>query len=182
MPKIKADSVDLIALRFTPNDTRNYTVKDVALRTQVKKYKPVLLDGSTDYKINVTDDGDGSRASNVIDTLAYATNGVINYDENFQVTNHLQRLDPSTQIEYDQIDGQLSFYYHLLQANSPIYPTSREVVVTNNKLDYLTTFSSKTVIPERINANTGYVMYVFFIPNDHDNYETSAHIGPGFLF
>lgn len=180
LPKIKAESVDLIALRFTPNDTRNYTVKDVALRTQVKKYKPVLLDGSTDYKINVTDDGDGSRASNVIDTLAYATNGVINYDENFQVTNHLQRLDPSTQIEYDQIDGQLSFYYHLLQANSPIYPTSREVVVTNNKLDYLTTFSSKTVIPERINANTGYVMYVFFIPNDHDNYETSAHIGLAF--
>ena len=170
-------------MRFTPVDTRNYTIKNVGLRTEVKKYTPVLLNApnTDDYKINVVSDKDGVRSSNVLEPLSYETNGVINYDENFEVYNKLQRKDPLTDIPYDNIDGELIFRYYSTDSNAKTSIDDTElVVITTNKLDYKTTFNPMTVLAERINIGISQTMIVSFKPADLVNYNESEPISRNF--
>jgi hypothetical protein len=183
LPKINAGSVHYIALRFTPTDTRNYTIKNVALRTEVKKYTPVLLNApnTNDYTIKVVPDKDGSRSSNVLEPLSYETNGVINYDENFEVHNKLQRKDPLTDIPYDMIDGELLFrYYSTAEYAKTSIDDTIPVVIDNNKLDYKTTFNPMIVLAERINIGISQTMIVSFKPADLVNYNESEPISRNF--
>jgi hypothetical protein len=183
LPKINAGTVSYIALRFTPTDTRNYTIKNIGLRTDVKKYTPVLLNApnTDDYKINVVPDKDGSRSDNVLLSLAYETNGVINYDENFEVYNKLQRNDPLTNISYDNINGELIFRYYSTMENVKTSIDDTELVaVTNNKLDYKTTFNPMKVLAERINIGLNQTMIVSFKPTDLNNYNESDTISRNF--
>jgi hypothetical protein len=183
LPKINAGTVSYIALRFTPTDTRNYTIKNIGLRTDVKKYTPVLLNApnTDDYKINVVPDKDGSRSDNVLLSLAYETNGVINYDENFEVYNKLQRNDPLTNISYDDINGELIFRYYSTMENVKTSIDDTELVaVTNKKLDYKTTFNPMKVLAERINIGLNQTMIVSFKPTDLNNYNESDPISRNF--
>ena len=183
LPKINAGSVHYIALRFTPTDTRNYTIKNVGIRTEVKKYTPVLLNApnTNDYEIKVVPDKDGARSSNVLEPLEYKTNGEINYDENFEVHNKLQRKDPLTDIPYNNIDGELLFRYY---STAPNVKTSIDdtipVVIGNNKLNYKTTFNPMIVFNERINIGISQTMIVSFKPADLNNYNESEPISRNF--
>ena len=184
LPLLNAGSVTFIELEFTPNDTRNYNSKRIMFKTEVKKYTPTLLNtpDTDDYKINVVADNDGSRASNVLASLAYKTNGVINYDENFEVYNKLQKTDLLTGVDYDNIDGELIFGYTSLSTNfTPINDAAIPVVVTNNKLYYKTTFNPKDIesLAERVNVGT-YTMIVSFRPSDLYNYNESETISRNF--
>lgn len=174
LPLLDAGSVRYIELEFTPDDTRNYNSKRVLIRTEVKKYKPILLTGPDDYKINVKIGGNGTPAGNIIDTRTYPQN-VINYDEDFQVTNKLQSSDQSTHVTYTDIVGELVFKYYA-NHNSGILLAINDgtigVGVSDDKLEYLTTFNASKSIYERINIG-GYTMSVTFKARDLDNYEES---------
>lgn len=183
LPLLDAGSVRFIELEFTPNDTRNYNSKNVLIRTEVKKYTPILLNApnTDDYEIKVVPDKDGARSSNVLEPLEYKTNGEINYDENFEVHNKLQRKDPLTDIPYDNIDGELLFRYY---STAPNVKTSIDdtipVVIDNNKLDYKTTFNPMIVFNERINIGISQTMIVSFKPADLNNYNESEPISRNF--
>jgi hypothetical protein len=174
LPLLDAGSVTFIELEFTPDDTRNYNSKNVLIRTEVKKYKPILLTGSDDYKINVKINGNGTPAGNIIDTRTYPQN-VINYDEDFQVTNKLQSSDQSTHVAYTGIVGKLVFKYYANHNSDNLLDIDDGtigVAVSDDKLGYLTTFNASKSTLERINIG-GYTMRVTFEAVDLVNYEES---------
>jgi hypothetical protein len=185
LPLLDAGSVTYIELEFTPDDTRNYNSKNVLIRTEVKKYTPVLLNApnTDDYKIKVVPNNDGGRSSNVLQSLAYDTNGVINYDENFEVHNKLQQKDPLTDIPYDNIDGELKFRYYSTDPTNPtpINDAAIPVIIDNNKRDYKTTFNPKDILSEAERVNVGnHTMIVSFEPSDLANYNESEPISRDF--
>ena len=185
LPLLDAGSVTFIELEFTPDDTRNYNSKRVLIRTEVKKYTPILLNApnTVDYEIKVVDDVPSSLNGNILQSLAYDTNGVINYDENFEVNNKLQRSDLFTDISYDNIDGELIFRYYSTNPTNPtpINDAAIPVTVTNNKRDYKTTFNPKDILSEAERVNVGnHTMIVSFKPSDLANYNESEPISRDF--
>ena len=185
LPLLDAGSVTYIELEFTPDDTRNYNSKNVLIRTEVKKYTPILLNApnTDDYEIKVVDDVLLSLNGNILQSLAYDTNGVINYDENFEVNNKLQRSDLFTDISYDNIDGELKFRYYSTNPTNPtpINDAAIPVIVTNNKRDYKTTFNPKDILSDAERVNVGnHTMIVSFEPSDLANYNESEPISRDF--
>ena len=178
-------TVNRVKLSFEPDDTINYTSSSILIPITINRYKPVLS------SITFTS-SDGTTNTNVNDVRQY-NNGVINYDEQFNINVFLQRFDKSPSVDYAGIIGQIYYTYKNIDPKAgtqafnytQMINSSSSYSTNSQYVDYVTTILKQEVLVDKIDTyvngtvyqgfkNAQFILTVQFIPNDMINYELSA--------